>query len=97
LLDLHLELLIAVLELLNGAGELTQCVLHAVEANGEIAGVGLRAPAGWTRLPGVARLRRWLASVEQIVEEIARPALILRQRRAGQKQQRQCGKCRESR
>ena len=41
-LELHLELLVAVLQLLEDAGELAQRTFHAVEADGQIAGIGLR-------------------------------------------------------
>ena len=41
-LELHLELLVAVLQLLDGAGELAQRIFHAVEPDGQIAGIGLR-------------------------------------------------------
>ncbi len=41
-LELHLELLVAVLQLLDRAGELAQRAFHAVEADRQIAGIGLR-------------------------------------------------------
>ena len=50
LLDLHFELLVAILKLLDGAGELTQCVFHPIEPDGKIARVGLRHPARRSRL-----------------------------------------------
>ena len=44
-LELHLELLITILKLLDSAGQLAQGVFHAVEPNGKVAGIGLRHPA----------------------------------------------------
>ena len=44
------ELLVAILKLLDGAGELTQCVFHPIEPDGKIARVGLRRSARWSRL-----------------------------------------------
>ena len=41
-LELHLELLVLMLQLLDGAGELAQRILDAVDAHGEVGAVGLR-------------------------------------------------------
>ena len=56
-LELHLQLLVVVLQLLDRAGELAQRILHAVDAHGPIAGVGLRSARAALRL-ALALLRR---------------------------------------
>src|ERR1019366_9042142 len=92
-LELHLELLVAVLQLLERAGELAQRTFHAVEADGQIAGVGLRhsrllrLTLVALTLVALALLRRLLAAAEQIIEEAAGRTLLLRRRGAGQQQQ----------
>jgi hypothetical protein len=91
-LELRFQLLIAVLKLLDHAGQLTQCTFHPVETNGKIAGIGLRRS---TALCGLTRLCLF-AAIEQVVEKIA-TALVLRQRSAGQKQNGNCGNHRSSR
>ena len=88
------QLLVAILQLLDGAGELAQRAFHAVEPDGQIAGIRLCHPALRLRLRRCARLALGLTAAEKIVEEIAGRTLLLRQRRAGQKE-RQRGKSRE--
>src|SRR5664280_3105650 len=106
-LELHLKLLVAVLQLLERAGELAQRTFHAVEADGQIAGIGLRHARllRWTlvalelvalELVALALRRRRLAAAEQIIEEAAGRTLLLRRRRAGQKQQRKRGERRDA-
>jgi len=86
-------LLIAVLKLLDRAGQLAQCTFHPVETHGKVAGIGLH---GSTARCGLTRL--WLfAAVEKVVEKVAGTALILRRRSASQKQNGNCGKHRSSR
>ena len=88
-LELHLELLIAILKLLDCAGQLTERIFDSVEADGRIARVGLRNPARrWglgslRRLGGLARLRRGFAAAEKIVQEIAGRTLVLSECDAG--------------
>jgi hypothetical protein len=88
-LELHLELLVAILKLLDGAGELAQRAFHAIEADRYIAGVRLRHTALrlWLRLwlRRCARLSRRLAAAEKIIEETA-GTLLLRRSGAGEKQ-----------
>ena len=86
-LELHLKLLILVLQLLDGTGELAQCAFHAVEPNRKIS---ISSPSPRRRL---ARLR--LAAVKEIVQWVSGPTL-LRQRGTGQKQSGNCGKRRSS-
>ncbi len=96
--NLLFELLIAVLQLLDGAGHLAQRILQAVEPHrefGRIARIGLRHRAA----PG--RLRRLLAAGEKVVEESGRAILppvlrgSLRQRPEQQRGEHR-GKCRET-
>src|ERR1035441_10496982 len=101
-LEPFLELLVTVLQLLERAGELAQRTFHAVEADGQIAGIGLRHARllRWTlvalELVALALRRRRLAAAEQIIEEAAGRTLLLRRRRAGQKQQRKRGERRDT-
>src|SRR5262249_51512880 len=87
-LELHLKLLIPILQLLDGTGELTQCAFHAIEPDRKISRIG--SPSRRRRL---ARLR--VAAAEEIVQKISGPTL-LRQRGTGQNQNGNCGKCRSS-
>jgi hypothetical protein len=50
-LELHLKLLITVLKLLDGTGDLTQRIFHSIEPNGKVARIGLRHPPGGGGLP----------------------------------------------
>ena len=95
-LELHLELLIAVLKLFDCAGELAERTFHAVEPYGEIARIRLCYPVRWRGLGRLSRLTRRLTTIEQIVEEIARPALILRRRSAAQQQRGERGEYRDT-
>ena len=85
----HFELLVLVLELLDGAGELAQRALDAVDARG-IAIAGLRHRRRWARgfrrRAGLALLGRLFAALEQIVEEAAALS-VLRHGSAGEQQQ----------
>ncbi len=88
-LELHLKLLIAILELLERSGHLAEGALHPVEPDGNVAGIGLCDPARRLRLLPLRCLPRLpgrFATVEKIVEEITGRTLLLRQRGAGQKQ-----------
>jgi hypothetical protein len=90
-LELRFKLLVAVLKLFDRAGQLTQSPFHPVEADGKIAGIGLRRSTALRGLTGL-----WLfTATEKVVEKIA-AALILRRRGAGQKQNGNCGKHRGS-
>jgi hypothetical protein len=95
-LELQLKLLVTILELLDGAGQLTQRAFHTVEPDGHVAGIRLRHPALrlLLRLRRCARLRRRFAAAEKIIEKIARRTLLLGQRGTGQKQ-RQRGESRK--
>src|SRR5581483_1654496 len=81
-LELHLQHLVVMLELLDGAGELAQRALDAVDARRILAAaaVGLRNARRGARRILPVRLLALLARVEQIVEEAA--LAILRGRRA---------------
>jgi hypothetical protein len=63
--DLLLELLIAVLQLLNRAGELTDLPLQLIDLHGQIGFIHLRAP----------RRRLRIVVAEQVVEKIRRAVL----------------------
>src|SRR6185437_4275735 len=90
-LELHLQLLILILQLLKRAGELAQCALHAIDAYRQIAGVGLRYLMRISlTLLGRALLRGPLTAAEQIVEEAG--TLLLRDSGAGQQQHGKRGK-----
>ena len=95
-LSCELELLVAILKLLDGAGELAQRAFHAIEPDAQVAGIRLCHPALRLRLRlrRGTRLSRRLAAAEKIIEKVAGRTLLLRQRGAGQKQ-RQRGKGRE--
>ena len=62
--ELHLELLIAILQLLDCARELAKCVFHAIEANGEFSRISLGNPAGLHCLRGRLPLPARLAPAE---------------------------------
>ena len=81
-LELHLKLLIPVLQLFDGAGQLAQRVFHAVEPDREIAGIALGNATLRLRLWGLTRLSRRLTAAEEIIKEIARRPLFLRPRGA---------------
>jgi len=70
---LLLELLIAILQLLDGAGELAQGIFDTVDAHGQIVGIAIRR-----RRALLLALLPALAAAEQVVEEVA--AAILRMR-----------------
>ena len=71
-LELHLKLLVAILKLLDGTGQLTKCIFHTVETNRKVTGIGLRdAARRHLLLRTLALLSLWLTAVEQIVEEIS--------------------------
>ena len=72
-LELLLELLVAVLQLLDRAGELAQRAFQPVEPHRQIAGIGMLRlrPAPVALL---TRLRLF-AAIEKIVEKITRAAL----------------------
>ena len=57
-LELHFELLIAVLKLFDRARELAQRSFHAVEPDGKVARIRLRDPARRCRLARLGRLAR---------------------------------------
>src|SRR5262249_17411612 len=77
-LELHLELLVTILKILDRAGQLAKRVLHAVEADRKVAGVILGHAA---RLSLLGRRLALLAAVEQIVEKVSGRAALLRDRR----------------
>ena len=80
-------MLVAVLQLLDCAGKLAQRAFHAVEADRQIAGIGLcDVRLLRLRLSALALLRRLLAAAEQIIEETAGGTLLLSRRGASQQQ-----------
>src|SRR6185437_12157471 len=83
-LELHLQLLVLVLQLLDRSGELAQRVLDAVDAHVDIGAVGGRALHGLRRLPVLLRLLLF-AAIEDVAEEVAVGA-ILRGGGAGKQQ-----------
>jgi hypothetical protein len=83
-LELHLQLLVLILQLLERAGELAQRRLDAADAPRHIGGIVLRDLA-LSGLLALARLPRLVATIEKIVEE-AGPLLLCRGG-AGQQQQ----------
>ncbi len=95
-LELRLELLVAELQLLDGAGELAQRAFQPVEPHRQGAGIGIVG----LRLLAAARLDLLLlllaaarfAAAEQVVEEIA----LLRMRGARQQQHGKCGQRRSA-
>jgi hypothetical protein len=92
-LQLHLELLVLMLELFDGAGELAQRILDAVDTRADTGAVGLGNLRRLRRrlLSRLGLLRSRLAAMEQVVEKSAR-ALVLRHARARRQQHGEGGK-----
>jgi hypothetical protein len=82
-LELHLELLVTILKILDRASQLAQRALHAVEPDCKVARVTLSHAASRGLLRrSLTLLPLLLATTEQIVEKVSGRAAFLRDRHA---------------